>query len=412
MQSLQAKSLLCAFVQVCRFCRALLAMPTLLLSACVLSQASLERPIESPSAVEQAVAVSTKTPSIHLNESMSSGPEALTQEECASEIPLSERVGQLMFPLLFQSEFALAVELGARGMVGGVVVLGTPDSSIRDDIALFQKHSLFGSAIVAVDEEGGRVQRLSNLTSKVPSARKVAATLDVEQARQLASEHASAIGQLGFTMNLAPVADLDINRAIGDRSFGRDANLVSDFALASADGILDVGLTPVLKHFPGHGRGTDSHHGLPIIPGVKVLRDQDLVPFIKASKRKDIPIMVGHLVVEGLTQGQPASVSAAAVDGLLRTELGFDGLVITDAFNMDAISATLNNEKAAELALAAGVDMVMLGSLADTVSTVEHVVEAVSEGRITEDSITASFLRVMHTRTIDVCALRKSPLSI
>lgn len=113
--------------------------------------------------------------------------------------------------------------------------------------------------------------------------------------------------------------------------------------------------------------------------------------------------MVGHLVVEGLTDGQPASISSAAIDGLLRTEIGFTGLVMTDALNMDAIANDLNNAEAAELSIAAGVDLIMLGSLADTRLTVERIVEAVEAGRLTEESITTSFVRVMETRDIDIC---------
>ena len=131
------------------------------------------------------------------------------------------------------------------------------------------------------------------------------------------------------------------------------------------------------------------------------------MPFIEVVNRQDIPIMMGHLVVEGLTKGQPASVSAEAVDGLLRGELGFDGLVMTDAFNMEAISATMSNAEAAELAVAAGVDLVMLSSLGDASAALERIVSAVNKGRIEERSITESFLRVMSTRDIDVCELRK-----
>jgi len=330
---------------------------------------------------------------------------APTPFECANQLPLRQRAGQLMFPLVTQSEFKQAGEQAAQGLLGGVVVLGFPNASIRDDIAMLQQRSVFGPSIIAVDEEGGRVQRLSKLTSSVPSARKVASTLRVDEARLLAAKHAKAIGELGFTMNLAPVADLDLSRAIGDRSYGPDEAVVSAFAMATAEGILDAGLVPVLKHFPGHGRGTDSHFGLPVIPAVKVLRNHDLVPFVQATARNDIPIMIGHLVVEGLTQGQPASVSAAAVDGLLRSELGFDGLVMTDAFNMNAISDSMNDAEAAELSLAAGVDLVMLSSLNDTIRVLDRVVSAVDNGRIQEESITESFLRVMQTRGIDVCGL-------
>ncbi len=369
-------------------------------SKIVVAEPARHSDIESDSALSSA----TETAVAH-KAALPANVKPLSQYECAEQLPLAHRVGQLMFPLMTQSEFAQANELASAGKLGGVVVLGSPDASIREDIARFQRRSLFGAAIIAVDEEGGRVQRLSKLTSSMPSARKIARSLSPDEARELAARHARAIGELGFTMNLAPVADLDYSRAIGDRSFGKDAMLVSDYALATADGIIDAGLVPVLKHFPGHGRGSDSHFGLPVIPAVQVLQNKDLIPFIKATERNDIPIMVGHLVVEGLTDGKPASISSAAVDGLLRRELGFDGLVITDAFNMDAIAASLSDSEAAELSIAAGVDLIMLSSVADVTSVVDHIVNAVADGRISKSAITESFLRVMDTRNIDVCGL-------
>ncbi len=328
-----------------------------------------------------------------------------TAIDCAALLPLEHRIGQLMFPVMVQDEFAIAADLARDGLLGGVVVLGAPDVSIANDIRAYQEASLFGDGIIAVDEEGGRVQRLTSLTSALPSAGTVAETLTLDEAAQLAQEHAIAIGELGFTMNLAPVVDLNNGTFIGDRSFGADPGEVTDYAFATADGIIAAGLDPVVKHFPGHGRGIDSHTGLPTIPGVETLQGSDLIPFVEAVDRGDLPIMIGHLIVEDLTDGLPASVSPAAVDGLLRTDIGFDGLVMTDALNMDAISTTLNNAEAAELSLAAGVDLIMLGSIADTELTVERIVEAVADGRITEQSINESVIRVMDTRGIGVCDL-------
>ena len=380
--------------------RAPILLCVLLLSACG-TTANISAPEESGSSVQNPENNALRNTAV-LELPAVTKP---TQHECASELPLHQRAGQLMFPLVTQPEFAQATKLASNGLLGGVVVLGSPSAPIQQAISEYQKNSLFGPGIIAVDEEGGRVQRLAGITSKIPSAGRVANTMNLDEARELASSHAMAIGEYGFTMNLAPVADLNESPAIGDRSYGNDPARVTDFALATANGIIDGGLVPVLKHFPGHGRASDSHHSLPIIPEVGVLKQSDLVPFIKASHRKDIPIMMGHIVVEGLTQGQPASVSAEAVTGLLRGELGFEGLVMTDAFNMDAITATMNNAEAAELAVAAGVDLVMLSSLDDASSALERVVVAVNEGRIAETSVTESFLRVMHTRSIDVCAL-------
>ena len=304
-----------------------------------------------------------------------------------------------------QDEFGRAAGLASTGHLGGVVVLGSPDAGIGGDIEAMQNQSLLGPMIVAVDEEGGRVQRVDGLVGSQPSARQVAENDDVATARRRAADHAVALGELGFTMNLAPVVDLDTGIFIGDRSYGSDPDVVSQYALSVADGILDGGLTPVLKHFPGHGAGTDSHTGLPTIPSVDLLVGQDLVPFERGIARGDLPIMIGHLVVPGLTDGRPATLSSAAVDGLLRGDLGFDGLVMTDALNMDAIAATTTNAEAAELALAAGVDLIMLGSLNAVEGTISHVSEAVEAGRIPEEQISGSFLRVMEERGLEVCTL-------
>ena len=129
------------------------------------------------------------------------------------------------------------------------------------------------------------------------------------------------------------------------------------------------------------------------------------MPFVRAIERGDLPIMVGHLVVPGLTNGKPATLSSEAIDGLLRTELGFDGLVMTDALNMDAISNTTNNAEAAEQALIAGVDLVMLGSLAETEATIEQLSDAVRSGRLDEQTVNESLLRVLDERQIELCSL-------
>ena len=213
------------------------------------------------------------------------------------------------------------------------------------------------------------------------------------------------MGELGFTMNLAPVVDLDAGGFIGDRAYGGDPAVVGEYAFAVADGILDAGLSPVVKHFPGHGRGTDSHTGLPTLPELDVLRASDLVPFVRAIERGDLPIMVGHLVVPDLTEGLPATLSPSAIDGLLRDELGFDGLVMTDALNMDAIADTTDNAEAAERALHAGIDLVMLGDLGTTEQVVQHLLDAVAAGRLAEQTIDVSFLRVLEHRGIQLCEL-------
>lgn len=354
-------------------------------------------------AVDVAPETSTTTSTTTTSTTTTTEPPP-TIEECLAEIPLDVKLGQLLFPVMTQSEFGQATVLAANGQIAGVVVLGSPDARIARDIEAMQATSMVGPSIIAVDEEGGRVQRLDGLVGTLPSARTMADGTAAE-VREQSRVHAAAIGALGFTMNLAPVLDLDNGTYIRDRSFGADPESVEEYAFAFADGILDAGLTPTAKHFPGHGRGTDSHTGLPTLPGLDELRGTDLQPFVAAVARGDMPIMIGHLVVPGLTDGEPATLSPAAVTGLLREELGFDGLVMTDALNMDAISVQRSNDEAAELALIAGVDLAMLGRIDDVVPTIERLRSAVETGRLSADRVDESFLRVLVAKGVEVCEL-------
>ncbi|MDW3176644.1 MAG: glycoside hydrolase family 3 N-terminal domain-containing protein [Acidimicrobiia bacterium] len=383
----------------------------LLLAACG-STTAVDSIVDSSSAVEPTVvepamttveAVVTTTEPVPTTTTTTTPPRSAL--ECASDIALEVRLGQLLFPVVVQSELDAAASLAERGLIGGVVVLGNPTAAISDDIETLQARSMVSPSIVAVDEEGGRVQRLEALVGAQPSARAVAEQFTPSEARARASAHAAQVAALGFTMNLAPVVDLDNGGFIRDRSFGSDVDEVTDYAFATADGIRDGGLTPVVKHFPGHGRGEDSHTGLPTLPDFETIRETDLVPFVRAVERGDIPIMVGHLVVRGLTNGKPATLSSEAIDGLLRTDMGFDGLVMTDALNMDAIADSMNNAEAAEQSLRAGIDLVMLGNLADSEATIEQLSDAVRSGRLDEQTVNESFLRVLDERQIELCSL-------
>lgn len=367
-------------------------------------------PVETVSDTSQSASSTSATAAQTIAPTTSTTERLMTAQECAAEVELELRLGQLLFPVVTQADLPAATVLAERGLIAGVVIIGEPTETITADIASLQSRTLVAPSFIAVDEEGGRVQRVAGLAGSIPSARDVATSLSLAEAETLAHDHAIRLGELGFTMNLAPVVDLDNGDFIRDRSFGEDPDTVTDYAFATANGIASGGLIPVVKHFPGHGRGTDSHTGLPTLPGLDTLRGSDLVPFVRSIERGDLPIMVGHLVVPGLTDGQPATLSPAAVDGLLRTELGFDGLVMTDALNMDAIADTNDPAVAAELALAAGVDLVMLGQIADVEGTIVRLTDAVRAGRISEASVTESFVRSISEREIDLCSLPEALL--
>ena len=161
----------------------------------------------------------------------------------------------------------------------------------------------------------------------------------------------------------------------------------------------------VVKHFPGHGRASaDSHLSLPITPDISEIRVADLLPFRDAIATPGVALMVGHLDVPGLTNGRPATLSPEAIDGLLRGELGFDGLVMTDALNMGAIRQAWTTPEAAVLAIQAGADIVMVGAVSDVAATHAALVAAIDSGEITSASADESVVRVLESKTIDPCS--------
>jgi beta-N-acetylhexosaminidase len=176
--------------------------------------------------------------------------------------------------------------------------------------------------------------------------------------------------------------------------------------MATIEGLSDGGVLPVVKHFPGHGSAdSDSHLGRSIGPPLAELRENDLVPFIEAIAFRKAAIMVGHIVVPGLTDDLPASLSKAAIDGLLRSDLNFDGLVVTDSLNMRSISDHWTVDEAAVMSLAAGADLLVLGNLADVGPAFDAIDRAVHEGLIPVDRVDDAANRVLRAKNINACTL-------
>jgi beta-N-acetylhexosaminidase len=212
--------------------------------------------------------------------------------------------------------------------------------------------------------------------------------------------------RLGINTNLAPVADvldLDGSAVVGTRSFGSDPSLVARHVAAAVAGLQSAGVAACAKHFPGHGStGDDSHRSLATISGTMAeIRARDLPPFIAAIAADSLAIMPGHLRVPELTGALPATLSPAAVTGLLRAELGFTGVVICDALEMKAASAVFGIPEAAVLAVIAGVDLLCLGR--DTDEAMYHAVraaiaDAVASGRLASSRLEEAAARVAALR--------------
>lgn len=285
----------------------------------------------------------------------------------------------------------------ARRGLAGIVLFGSPGAGLRADLRRLRAAAPGGRFLVASDEEGGRVQRLGPLLGPLPSAAAVAATRIPQQARKLSRSYARGMRRLGVNVSLAPVADLAFPGSFinGDRrAFSRHPKVVSRYVVAWQRGLADARVMATVKHWPGHGGAADTHVGSGVTDPWDTLLRRDLVPF-RASFARDVPsVMVGHLVVPGLTRGLPASLSPRAMRAL-RSQAGRGALVMTDSLSMDAVTAALGQSptRAAVRSLAAGADVALVQSSPWPV--VRAVRRAIRSNRIPRAQAVASARRVL-----------------
>ncbi|MCW7942171.1 sugar hydrolase [Streptomyces hygroscopicus] len=258
--------------------------------------------------------------------------------------------------------------------------------------------------LVAIDEEGGDVTRLEVGTgSSFPGNHALGAVDDVELTRQVAQELGRRLAECGVNLNWAPSADVNSNPAnpvIGVRSFGADTELVARHTAAYVTGLQSAGVAACTKHFPGHGdTAVDSHHALPRIDAEpSVLQERELAPFRAAIAAGTRAVMSAHIIVPALDPDRPATLSRPVLTDLLRGELGYDGLIVTDGMEMRAISGTYGIEHGSVLAVAAGADAICVGGgLADdeTVRRLrDALVSAVRSGELAEERLAEAAERV------------------
>lgn len=296
---------------------------------------------------------------------------------------------------------ALAAQLQA-GLAGVVLFgmnVGSPDQlrTLTDAVL-----SLRPDAIVAIDEEGGDVTRLHVADGSPHPGNAVLGRIDDESAT---TASARAIGlelaAAGCTLALAPSVDVNSNPdnpVIGTRSFGSDAHLAARHAAAWTRGLQSAGVAACAKHFPGHGdTAADSHLGLPVVElDLDALRRRELVPFVAAISAGVATVMTSHILLPRLDPAAPATMSRRVLTGLLREELGFDGVIVTDALDMAGASAGIGIPAAAVRALAAGADLLCLGRASEPhLDAVQvAIVAAVQRGELSADRLHDAATRV------------------
>ena len=292
-----------------------------------------------------------------------------------SSMTLEEKVGQIM--LVFFEGGAMSENLQkfiSEIKVGGVILYSSRNNiESAEQVAnlneSIQRRALASSSrplFIAIDQEGGLIARIREGVTPFPGNMALGAAGDPSLAGRVASVMGEELASLGINMNFAPVVDVNnnpLNPIIGVRSFGSDPQEVARLGAAMISSFLEKGVFPSAKHFPGHGdTEVDSHSGLPIINVSKDRLNSVEFPPFKAAVNAGVPmVMTAHVLVPALDEKNPATLSPAIL-GLLRTELNFKGLIITDSMGMAALKKERTMEEAAIEAMNAGADILLFGA--------------------------------------------------
>ncbi|HSK97004.1 MAG TPA: glycoside hydrolase family 3 N-terminal domain-containing protein [Euzebyales bacterium] len=293
---------------------------------------------------------------------------------------------------------------GLAGGLAGVVLFGGNVGDAGQVTRLCARlRQARDDLIVAIDEEGGDVTRLAHATgSPYPGNAALGAADDTTLTRRVYAALGAELSRSGVTLDLAPSVDVNTaadNPVIGTRAFGSDAQLVTRHSIAAVAGLHDAGVAACVKHFPGHGATRDdSHLGLPTVDvPLDVLRTRDLQPFAATIAAGVRSVMTAHVRVPELTGRLPATLSPAALQTLLRGELGFDGVVVTDALEMRGARGSRSVADAAAEAFVAGADLLCLGprqGLDVVTATVTAVAGAVRDGRVSRARLDEAGARI------------------
>ncbi len=287
--------------------------------------------------------------------------------------------------------------------VGGIIYFSTnlvstdQTTEMIENIQSFSQSATGRGLFIGVDEEGGTVARAADSlgTTQFDDMSVYGEKGDTQEAYNIGATQAKDLTALGFNVNFSPVADVltnEDNTVVKQRSFGSDPDLVSSMVSQVVKGLTDGGMLCAPKHFPGHGStGGDTHDGF--ASSDRTLEACDFKPFEAAIAAGAPMIMVGHMTMTAIDADNPASLSETIVTGLLRDELGYDGIIITDALNMGAIANNYTNADAAVKAISAGCDMLLCVS--NVSSVVNALTDAVSDGTISEERIDESVTRIL-----------------
>lgn len=323
-----------------------------------------------------------------------------------SEMTLEEKVGQMIFAGIEGTIVSNETkEIISTQKVGGIILYQDNLDDAKQAVALVnsmkevskqEKFPLF----IGVDQEGGRISRLPEL-QKLPTSGKIGQQNDPALAYNIGTLLGKELKAFGFNLDFAPVLDVNSNPknpVIGNRSFGNNPEIVSSLGIQTMKGIQSENIISVVKHFPGHGdTDVDSHFELPVVSkGLEELNDLEFIPFKNAIENGADVVMIAHILLPKIDEELPSSMSYKVITNILREQLQFDGIVITDDMTMNAILGNYTMEQAAVRAVRAGNDIVLVAhEYTNVVMAIDAIVQAVKNGEIPEERINESVNRIL-----------------
>jgi beta-N-acetylhexosaminidase len=321
---------------------------------------------------------------------------SLDPQQCVENLPLSVRIGQLLLPLT--SNGSGTTSLLEKGLISGFAITGTLNQKNAVEIRKISKLKFRYGALIASDEEGGTVQRYRKIISPLPSAKELPDIYTPEQAYNLYFAYGKKLKEWGVSVVVG------FGPGIGKRSYSNDPMVVIDYAKVAIQAYTDAGLMPVLKHFPGHGDTTnDSHDDVAISKNLEQLKSKDLLPYELLNQYSSVGVMVGHLIVPGASNGLPSTMSQPIIKDLLRTELGFEGTVFSDALGMGAVAKYYSEEATALAFLTAGGTILIVPSVQSASKISKAIESSITNKKMNPSIITNAALQVFRTKGINPC---------
>lgn len=315
----------------------------------------------------------------------------------------AEKVDQLLYIGVAGTELSAADrKLLQTHAIGGVLLLGgniTSEEQLLTFTRAIQETNQKPYAFVGIDEEGGRVSRVPDQRLRLPTSQRMAQGADAAKMEDVGRTLGNLSRYYSFNMDFAPVLDVNSNPnnpIIGDRALSADPNTVATLGTALMHGMQETGTIPVVKHFPGHGNtSVDSHVGLPKVTASKEeLKRTELLPFKEAIQEGAEMVMVAHILYPAYDDTNPSSLSKPILT-LLRQQLGFNGVIITDDLVMGAITKRYGLAEAARQSLVNGADMAMFSEAGAYKKVHAEVMQAVKDKTLTPEMLDAKVMRIL-----------------